>query len=262
MASIPAQSVFIRDGAFYHATGLARGPWDMHAQHGGAPAGLLAHCAQQAAGEDFVLARLTFELTRPVPIAPLTVTATASRGRTARRVELVLAHDDAPVGRAVALMRREQPVHVPRVDECLLNPAPTQCRERFEAPGMASGESFHDQAMEIRFARGSSRVAGPAAAWLRLRVPLIAGQPNTPAMRAVAAADFGNGLSWILPADTHVFANTDLSVYLHRAPIGEWIGLDSETIAQPNGVGLASSTLYDTAGRIGVAHQNLLVRAR
>lgn len=92
MSSSSTQSVYRRDGAYFLPTGLSRGPWDERAQHGGAPAALLAHLAQEAAGEDFVLARLTFELTRPIPIAPLTVVAEASRGKTARRVQLTLEH--------------------------------------------------------------------------------------------------------------------------------------------------------------------------
>lgn len=97
---------------------------------------------------------------------------------------------------------------------------------------------------------------------MRLRVPVIEGVATTPAMRTMAAADFGNGTSWVLSAADHVFTNTDLTVYWHRQPRGEWIGLDSETIATPDGLGLTTSTLYDARGRVGVAHQNLLMRQR
>ena len=162
---------------------------------------------------------------------------------------------------AIALMIRRTAVSAATPDR-RLTPAPSQCRAGFETPGMPAGESFHHDAMEIRVARGSTRTPGPAAAWFRLRVPLLAGVANTATMRAVAAADFGNGISWVLPADDFLFAHTDLTVYLHRAPEGEWIGLDSETIAGADGVGLSSSTLYDSHGRIGVAHQNLLIRPR
>ena len=262
MTSTAAQSVFIRDGETFVPTGLSRGPWDENAQHGGAPAALLAHVAQQSAGEEFFLARLTFELSRPVPIAAITVRAEASKGRTARRVNLTLEHDGKTIGRAIALMLREQPVTVPAATDQRLEPAPDRCDGRFATPGMPSGEFFHHETMDIRVAHGSTHVPGRAAAWLRLRYPMIDGVETTPTMRAAAAADFGNGLSWVLPFDEYLFTNTDLTVYLHRAPIGEWIGLDAETIAQPNGVGLSTSTLYDSEGRIGVAHQNLLIRAR
>jgi hypothetical protein len=262
MSSSSAQSVYRRDGAYFLPTGLSRGPWDERAQHGGAPAALLAHLAQEAAGEDFVLARLTFELTRPIPIAPLTVVAEASRGKTARRVQLTLEHDGVPVGRAVALMLREQPVKVPDNAERLLEPRAEHCTERFDTPGMPGGESFHRTAMEIRVAGGSTQTPGPAAAWFRLCVPIVDGVDNTATVRAAAASDFGNGLSWVLPFDEYLFTNTDLTLYLHRLPVGEWIGVDAETVVQNNGIGLSSSTLYDGQGRIGMAHQTLLIRPR
>ena len=255
-------AIFERDGTRFLPTGLARGPWDENALHGGAPAALLTHIAQNTAGPEFGLARLTFELTRPVPLASLEVRAEASRGRSARRVALQIEHDGVPMGRAIALMLREQPVQVPTGPARTLEPAPDECTQRYETPGMPSGEFFHHRAMDIRVATGSTREPGPAAAWFRLRAPVLEGVETTPAMRAAAASDFGNGLSWVLPFDEYLFANTDLTVYLHRAPVGEWIGIDAETIAQPNGIGLSSSTLYDAVGRVGMAHQNLLIRKR
>lgn len=262
MTSTAPTAVFYKDGDLFVPTGLARGPWDTNAQHGGAPAALLTHLAEQAVESDFFLARLTFELTRPVPIAPLAVQVEASRGRTARRVQLVIECEGQPMGRATALMLREQPVALAPTPGPTLEPAPEDCTEGFATPGMPDGESFHAAAMDIRVARGSTRVSGPAAAWLRLQVPLVEGVNNSQMMRAAAAADFGNGLSWTLPFDEFLYANTDLTFYLYRRPVGEWIGLDSETITQPNGVGLATSTLHDAQGRIGMAHQNLLIRAR
>ncbi len=255
-------AVFHFVDGLYCPTGLSRGPWRDDAQHGGAPAALLAHVAQAEAGPAFFLARLTFELTRPVPIAPLRVTATTGQGRTVRRIDLVVTHEDAPVARATALMIAKSQVDVPSAPDQRLTPEPQACTERFQTPGMPTGERFHDAAMEILVAHGSTQTPGPAAAWLRLCQPVVAGQHTTPAMRAAAAADFGNGLSWVLPFDRYMFANTDLTFYLHREPVGEWIGVDAATVAQDNGVGLASSTLYDRQGTIGMAHQNLLIRAR
>jgi hypothetical protein len=81
-------------------------------------------------------------------------------------------------------------------------------------------------------------------------------------MRAAAAADFGNGLSWVLPPDRYLFSNADLSLHLHRPPQGEWIGVQSQTQADGGGVGLTLSTLYDVHGPVGVAIQTLVLRER
>jgi hypothetical protein len=77
-----------------------------------------------------------------------------------------------------------------------------------------------------------------------------------------AAADFGNGVSAALDWNEHVFINADLTVYVARPPRGEWVGLDSRTLVEPDGVGLSESVLHDSDGVIGSAAQALLVGPR
>jgi acyl-Coa thioesterase superfamily protein len=92
--------------------------------------------------------------------------------------------------------------------------------------------------------------------------PLIDGQPASPLARAVAAADFGNGVSRIVDFDRYLFVNTDLTVHLHREPAGEWVMLDARTRLESHGAGLAHSTLSDEHGPIGLAAQSLFVAER
>jgi hypothetical protein len=94
---------------------------------------------------------------------------------------------------------------------------------------------------------------------MRLTVPVVAGQPTTPLQRAMAAADFGNGVASALPWGQYLFINTDLTVYLHRQPEGEWICLDATTDVDPRGVGVAYSRLYDEGGPIGHSLQGLFI---
>jgi hypothetical protein len=77
-----------------------------------------------------------------------------------------------------------------------------------------------------------------------------------------AAGDFGNGISATLDWDRYVFINPDLTLYVDREPVGEWICLDARTIIAPGGVGTAESVLYDERGRVGRATQALLVAPR
>jgi hypothetical protein len=101
---------------------------------------------------------------------------------------------------------------------------------------------------------------GPATDWIRLRVPLVAGEPTPPLARVAAAADFGNGISWVLPPDQgYRFINPDLTVYLHRPLAGEWVCLEAVTAVEPIGIGLAESRLWDERGPIGRALQSLLL---
>jgi len=115
--------------------------------------------------------------------------------------------------------------------------------------------------MEVRFASGG-RGSGRALAWFRLRCPVLAGRELTPCQRAVAAADFGNGVSHALPFDRFIFVNCDLTVHLHREPAGDWVALDARTDLSPLGVAQATSVLYDERGRIGIAAQSLFVAER
>ena len=112
----------------------------------------------------------------------------------------------------------------------------------------------------MRFVRGSFAEPGPATAWIRLRVPLVAGEATSALSRVAAAADFGNGVSWVLTReDGYRFINPDLTIYLHRHPAGEWVALEATTSPDPHGVGLAESRLYDERGPIGRSVQSLLI---
>lgn len=65
-------AIFIPEGDLLAPTALARGPWTPQAQHGGPPSALLARAAERFEdGERTFVARLTIELLRPVPLAPL-----------------------------------------------------------------------------------------------------------------------------------------------------------------------------------------------
>ncbi len=74
-----------------------------------------------------------------------------------------------------------------------------------------------------------------------------------------AAADFGNGVSRVTSFEALTFINPDLTIYLERAPEGEWICIDAESRLHSHGIGLAESALYDEQGRLGRSVQSLLV---
>ena len=116
--------------------------------------------------------------------------------------------------------------------------------------------------MDIRFLGDAGFGKGPARAWFRLTRPLIDGDPPSALARAVAAADFGNGISRVVDFDTYLFVNTDLTVHLHREPAGEWVLLDARTRLEVHGAGLAHSILSDERGRLGLSAQSLFVAAR
>jgi hypothetical protein len=215
---------------------------------------------ERAARRSAHVARITVELLRPVPMQPIELRARTLRpGKKVQLVEASVLAGDTEVVRATALRIRLADLEFADAPDDRLTPGPsTKLRERFENVG---GLNF-GFAMEMSVARGEIGVPGPAAVWFRLGVPIVAGEEPTPLMRVAAAADFGNGISGATTWDRHIFINPDLTVYLHRLPAGDWVGLDARTWPTHEGVGVAEAALYDERGRIGRAAQTLLVRLR
>jgi hypothetical protein len=130
-----------------------------------------------------------------------------------------------------------------------------------EAPPMLDGFGY-GAAVEVRFAAGGWTVPGPATAWTRLRVPVVADEEPSGLQRVLAVADSGNGISAVMSWDEWLFINPELSVHVRREPRGEWICLDAATAIAPGGTGLARSTLSDADGVVANGSQSLLVARR
>ncbi|HEX8742287.1 MAG TPA: thioesterase family protein [Thermoleophilaceae bacterium] len=254
-------SIYVADGDSYVPTALARGPWDPGAQHGGAPAALLARELERESG-GLGLVRITLELLRPVPLEPLTVATRVVRGgRRVQLTEATLAAGGTEVCRALGLALARPAGASPEIAAAA---APLPPPDGVEPSPSPPGEKpmFGGDGVELRFVKGRFQEPGPAAAWTRLRVPLVEGEDPTPVQRVAAAADFGNGVSAALDWTDHVFINPDLTIYFVRPPRGEWVGLDSRTAVEADGVGLSESVLHDRDGVIGHAAQALIVGAR
>lgn len=263
-------------GGRFRATDLTRGPWSANSQHAGPPAALLGraverHDARQPtreadddqAGMQFRVSRMTFEILRPVPLGELSVSArSAELGRSIQRVEANLTDAQGRVAmRASALRIRVAPASVPEIAVKAPDvPAPQDCADAAFFP--IPWDSGYHTAMEVRFAAGAFMELGPATAWFRMRVPLVAGEEVSGLCRVLAAADSGNGISSELDFRRYLFINADLSVHLRRPPAGEWVGLDSRTTVDADGIGLTDTLLQDEHGPIGRASQSLFVAER
>jgi hypothetical protein len=256
-----AEAIYEIDSERFVPTELARGPWTPEAQHGGPPAALLARALERYQdGEGMFVARLTVELLRPVPLTLLTVVARMTRpGRKVQLIEASMNAGETEVARAVALRIRRADVELPSGLVASPPPAGPEQGKSIESP-FAGYAGFHNYGVEHRFVAGGFDRAGPATDWIRLRVPLIAGEPTSPLCRVVVAADFGNGVSWVLPrTEGYQFINPDLTIYLYRLPQTEWVCLEAATSAAGHGVGLAESRLWDETGPIGRSLQSLLI---
>ena len=255
-------TLFIRKGNAFEPTELTRGPWDPRAQHGGAPAALVAGELERFSdGRPF--ARIVMHLFKPVPLVPLKLDIDVDRdGRRARRLYAELKTlDDETVCMAYALQLQGNTEPIPEIPLPSARPlAPPEAGE----PGAAVADyaMFAGGAMEVRFVEGRFHDPGPATAWFRLRVPVIDGEPTSQLQRTMAAADFGNGISAAVSWDEFTFVNPELTVFLLREAEGEWIANDAVTAIDPGGIGLADATLHDTHGPFARALQSLYVARR
>jgi len=264
--------LFLPDGDTWVPQPWSRGPWDPSALHGGPVSALLGRAVEHVPGPGLSVARVTVELLRPVPLEPLHVAAHVIRpGKKVQLVEATLEHaaTGEEVARARALKIRSADVAVPWDDPALAahlaaEPPPTLPDDlpRERSTHNAEELAFHNEGAEHRFVAGTWAEPGPVTVWIRLLVPVVAGEEPSGLQRVMAAADFANGVARVLPFETHLFINPDLTVHLLRAPDGEWVGMRSQSILGTTGFGLAESALFDVRGRLGRSVQSLLVDTR
>jgi Thioesterase-like superfamily len=257
------------DGTRLIPTRLARGPWHVDTQHGGPVQGLLARAIEQhPAAKPMQIVRFTCDLWRAAPFAPVTLRVrTLREGKSAEWLEAELCAGDQVAARASALRLRVEDVtapadRVPCATGALEDASPAV--RWLGASDEGQGPSDFVNSIELRPVDGFVR----PAAWLRLRVPLVAGEPNSAFVSAATLSDMVYSLPIVravqrgaqFAPQPFVAINVDSSLQLHRTPVGEWIGFDAEVCYGPDGAGLGRATLADTEGALGFAQQSLLLR--
>lgn len=253
-------SFYVAAGAEFTSTALTRGPWSPDHQHAGPPSALLAAMVERGLPPNMRIARLTVEILRPVPIAPLGVSVQTLRaGKSVQWLSADLTGaDGAALARAHALCIRVKPLALPVSGDPVPDPVAAPADSAPFKFGFFTGDVGYHTAMELRLARGEFG-KGAVAMWMRMRYPLIDGETPSPVQRVMIAADSGNGVSMALDPRQFTFVNPDLTVYLHRRPAGEWVCLDARTIVQERGIGMADTRLLDEQGPIGRSVQSLVV---
>jgi hypothetical protein len=251
---------FTIDGDWFRPTGHCRGPWDPNACHAGPPAGLMARASEQLV-PDQQLVRLTVDLTRPIPHAGFRVEGTVTRaGRTVSTTEMRIVNGDgSPVvtGRAMHV-RTGELGELPTTS----SPTPVLAESSpggFPIPAGGHGLAMFAGGVEMRYPPGETKDPGPTRAWMRT-VPLLPDEDPSPFQRICPLADCGNAISRNADPTKLAFMNTDLTVLLHRPPVGEWLGMDSVSRWEPNGIGMSDSLLFDDLGPVGRALQTLVIQ--
>jgi len=213
------------------------------------------------AEQPMFVSRLTIELMRPVGRIPLEVRSRLVRpGRRVQLVEASLWSGELEVARATALRMRTAEVAVPPADD----PPPHGPPESVEAwtEGYRSGPAYHVLGVEARSPVQPGAKRGPGWTWFRLKLPVVPGEQPSGLVRICAAADFPNGISNVVEPSSITYVNPDLTIYMHRLPVDEWVLVDARTWLEAHGTGMAEGALYDRRGRLGRSLQSLLVEPR
>ncbi|MFO7549089.1 MAG: thioesterase family protein [Acidimicrobiia bacterium] len=263
------EALFLPDRDRVVPTGLTRGGWSDDAQHGSPPSGVLARAIERVpTAVPMQVARFTIDLFRPVPLAPLHVHTTVRRdGKRIQVVDTYLYAGELEVGRASALKIRIAELELPvRDEEPWVQPPGPEAGTKVDW-GDLFGEDrevtrFHHDAVEIRTLDHSFLRLGPGTSWFRLRYPVVAGEDPSPFVRLATLADMSNGNSQALDARGWLYVNPDITLYAHRMPVGEWIGMRSAAHQHPSGIGLADTRVFDVEGPLGRINQAQLLDVR
>lgn len=254
---VPTGPLFERSGAGYLPTDRARGPWSRDVLHGSPVAALFAHCVEQHLRESALaaaklrLARLTVDLFRPVPFAELAVTIEPRRrgrrlaafdltlvapGQEITRATALCLHSDAALGSVGAQFGADLPGSP---DHAAVNRVDRAGNRWVSYPGT----------LEMRHvvAPGGTK---PPIVWIRNDVPVIAEAPLSGTVRAAGIADFVSPFANMQPGRSG-YLNADISLYLHREPVGEWHWLRIVSRGAADGLATAQATIGDQTGPYG-----------
>jgi hypothetical protein len=241
---------FTIEGTHYVPTPAARGPWNPNSLHGRVIAGLLGAEIERLHGDPaFIPARLTVDMYRLPDLSPVEVTTRVVRaGNRIRVIDAEFISGGVSAGRATCqlLKRTENPTGNVWAPPTWDVPGPQDI-----APPDPSTRPMGGMWAMRRIA-GDFGTVGQKRVWMSEVRELVAGRALTPFVRVAVSADFAspaahagdNGLEFI---------NSDVTVYLHREPVGAWIGYEVVNHGATDGVAIGECFLYDEQGPIGSA---------
>jgi hypothetical protein len=263
-----SEALFKREGDLFLPSELVRGGWDDKSQHGSPPAGLLARAVDLVpTAVPMQVVRFTVDLFRPVPMSPLRVETVVRRdGKRIQVVDAFLFAGDLEVGRVSALKIRLAELDLePLILEWEHPPPPEDLEPMRWSDRFGPREGlprFHYAAIEVRTVDDSFLSYGPGTSWFRLKYPVVEGEDLSPFVRLATIADMSNGNSQSLDPQEWLYINPDITLYSHRLPVGEWVGMQSVARQHRSGIGMADTLVFDVAGPLGRISQAQVVDHR
>ena len=240
---------FEKDGDYLKPFPWARNPWTPTGTHGRLCAGLIAREVERLFGSpDYHFTRLTTDLFRMAPLDRLQVRAQLIRD--GNRIKVadgeVIDVNGVVVARASAVLLKK---FTPNPEGGIWKnpnwkvPHP----DTLELPARNTS-TWHDpirQTKEI-----PAQPDGRKRCWIRDHGQLVLGEDMSPFVRVASQADYTNPFmhSSYNPVG---FINADITMYLHRDTVGEWVGFEASAHQATDGVAVGSTIMYDEHGPIG-----------
>ncbi|SED57906.1 acyl-CoA thioesterase domain-containing protein [Bradyrhizobium erythrophlei] len=245
------QPFFTRHGDGFMPTSVANGPWSPESMHGRVVIGLLGFVIEERHGSaDFVPARLTVDMFRlPNITTPVEVTTKLVRdGLRIRVIEAEFVSGGTSMARASCqLLRRTE-----NAPGNVWSPPNWKVPAPAEIPKPADPRLGMNGKWETRPIVGHMGSLGERRLWMSEVRELVAGVKMTPFVHVATGADFASpfanagdqGLGYI---------NSDVTIYLHRLPVSNWIGFEVVNHHATDGIAIGECWLYDEQGPIGTS---------
>ena len=251
------EAFFRRSEDHYLPNPVAAGPWRAQSLIGRIVVGLLAHEIEARHFlPGFIPARLTVDLYRLPDFSPIQIVTRVLRdGGRIKLIEAEFLSGGVSAARACCqlLKRTAQPPGTVWTPPDWDAPPPSDALPHFEPK-----DKWRWSVLSIE---GGFGALGPKKAWLRDYRALVACAPLTPFVRAAQAADFVS--PWCHASDAgQRYINSDVTLYLQRLPVGEWIGLHVTDHQATYGVAVGNCSFYDEEGPIGFGAAAALAQER
>jgi hypothetical protein len=248
---------FRRDGHSFIPNPVSRGPWSATSLHGRVVIGLLGREIERRHGDpDYMPARLTVDMYRLPDLSPVEVTTRVVRdGKRIKVIDAEFISAGQSMARATCqLLRRTQ-----NPEGVIWSPPPWGAPLPADIPD--DGRQILGGMWTIRPIVGAMGSVGPRRVWMSEVRELIEGEPWTPFARVAVGCDFASpfanagdkGLAYI---------NSDVTLYLHRLPVTEWVGYEVVNHGATDGVAIGECLVHDEQGPIGSASVAALAQAR
>ncbi|MBI1199308.1 MAG: thioesterase family protein [Phenylobacterium sp.] len=256
---MPNEPFFRKTDGRFLPTRAGVGPWNKDSLHGRLIIGLLgAEIERQYRTPEYMPARLTVDMYRLPDLSPIeVVTRVVKDGYRIKVVDAEFISGGQSAGRATCqlLRRTENP------------PGNVWTPPAWDAPKPADIPEPQDRRAgmggmwAMRPISGAFGSLGVRKTWMAEVRELVEGEPFTPFARVATAADFASpfanagdqGLGYI---------NTDLTLYLHREPVTEWVGFEVINHGASDGVAIGECLIHDERGPIGSASCTALAQKR